>query len=342
MRPELDISESELVVDELCVAADVESLRSEWAALWSRCSPTTPFQSPEWILAWMRHVSFGAPWVLTVRSRGRLVGIAPFCIQTVDPADLQRIYLMGTGISDYLDVLCEPGCESTMAAIVFNHLNHRGGHWHESDFQQLRPESPLLTRDFGPTCEDEITIQEQCPILRAEGGRFPIPSSFLDKLAYEERRLNREGRIIIVRATEQTFDHDFDALLRLHGARWSRRGEGGVLSDAAIQRFHTDAAQALLTRGVLRLYSLSLDARPIACYYGFLHQRRAYYYLGGFDPAFERLSVGNQVVWHALREAEQENALTFDFLRGQEPYKYRWGAQDRPNYQRQLRCRNEQ
>lgn len=335
-------AESDLAVEEISELNQIETLRAEWASLWSRAAKTSPFQSAEWLLSWAKHVSFGRPWVVAIRSGTRLVGLAPFCIQEMDAGEGRHIYLLGTGISDYLDVLVEPGYENTLAAIVFNRLNEHAGHWHACDFQQLRPESPLLTRDFGPTCRDSVEVQEFCPLLRYQGNQWLIPEEFLEKLKYEERRLNREGKVSFTAATAETFEKDFDVFLRLHGARWGTRGQTGVLSDTTIQRFHIQAAEGLLRRGVLRLYSLRLDGRPVASYYGFLHQRRAYYYLSGFDPEYERLSVGNQMVWHALREAERENATTFDFLRGQEAYKYRWGAQDRPTYRRRLSRRSDQ
>lgn len=66
-------------------------------------------------------------------------------------------------------------------------------------------------------------------------------------------------------------------------------------------------------------------------YYGFIWRRRASYYLSGFDPAFRQYGIGNQLVAHAIEEAASE-ADVFDFLRGQEPYKYRWGAEDQPTF----------
>jgi hypothetical protein len=43
------------------------------------------------------------------------------------------------------------------------------------------------------------------------------------------------------------------------------------------------------------------------------------------------------VVAHAIEYAiEHDRAIGFDFLRGKEAYKYRWGAVDRPIFNRQL------
>ena|SRR5438105_11909593 len=59
-------------------------------------------------------------------------------------------------------------------------------------------------------------------------------------------------------------------------------------------------------------------------------------YLSGFDPALARFSLGTLLVGHAIEEAVREGAEEFDFLRGQEDYKYRWGAKDRLVYRRRF------
>jgi CelD/BcsL family acetyltransferase involved in cellulose biosynthesis len=104
-----------------------------------------------------------------------------------------------------------------------------------------------------------------------------------------------------------------------------------VLADERVQAFHREAAAGLLARGALRCYGLRVDDRLIGVYYGFADGRRAYYYIGGFDPACAALSPGTLVVAHAVEEAVREGARAFDFLRGREPYKYAWGATDRPS-----------
>jgi CelD/BcsL family acetyltransferase involved in cellulose biosynthesis len=45
------------------------------------------------------------------------------------------------------------------------------------------------------------------------------------------------------------------------------------------------------------------------------------------------------LIGHAIEEAAREGARDFDFLRGQEAYKYEWGAQDRWNCRRSIRHR---
>jgi CelD/BcsL family acetyltransferase involved in cellulose biosynthesis len=87
---------------------------------------------------------------------------------------------------------------------------------------------------------------------------------------------------------------------------------------------------------VLRLYGLRLGGAAVAALYAMQAHGRAYYYAGGFDPALGALSPGTMAVGHAIEEAVREGCREFDFLRGREGYKYRWGAEDRPTYRRCL------
>ena len=48
-------------------------------------------------------------------------------------------------------------------------------------------------------------------------------------------------------------------------------------------------------------------------------------YNSGFDPAHSRLAPGIVLLGHVIRDAIERRVPTFDFLRGDEPYKYAFG-----------------
>ena len=54
------------------------------------------------------------------------------------------------------------------------------------------------------------------------------------------------------------------------------------------------------------------------------------------DPEFAALSPGTLVIGTAIESAIREGCGEFDFLRGDEEYKYFWGAAVRPNVLRKL------
>ena len=204
------------------------------------------------------------------------------------------------------------------------------------ELHQLPAHSPLRRAVLPEHWRAKFSPDEVCPVLelprRVEGLSRCVPSRQLETLQYYRRRLARRGSAQIELAGRKNLEELFAALLRLHRARWSAKKRPGMLSNEAVQRFHREAAWALLARGALRLHTLRLDGATIAVLYGFVRGRRAWGYLGGFDPAFKTLSLGMLMVGHALEEAIRDGVSEFDFLRGQEAYKYAWGAKDRPTY----------
>ncbi len=327
-----------VVVEEVTTTEGLEALRPEWAELWRRCPDATPFQSPEWLLPWWRHFAGVGLWVLTLRRGGRLVGLAPLFVYANPEAGERQVLLMGTGITDVTGALFATDVQCQGPSAVFAHLDAHRDRWDSCDFQQLRAGVPLLRTDVPEGWQERRTVQDVCPVLplpdAAAGFSEVVPGRQLQKLRYYRGRAERASGLRAERANEETFPRLFEGLLRLHAARWQATGKPGVLADEAVRQFHCEAASGLLRAGVLRLYGLYVGDRLAACYYGFLAKERAWYYLGGFDPELEHLSPGMLAVGHAIEEAAREGAREFDFLRGAEPYKYRWGARDRLNYRR--------
>jgi CelD/BcsL family acetyltransferase involved in cellulose biosynthesis len=333
-----------LEIEEITTTGALEQLRPEWSALWARCPTATPFQSPEWLIPWWRHIAEGELWTLALRDEGRLVGLAPLYIYVRPGLAQRQVFLVGIATSDYLDAVFEDAYASCGAAAVLGHLDAARHRWDVCDWQELRSVSPLLHTAIPEGWRDEVTPQGACLILRlpatVEELRGTLPPRLFRNLRYYWHRAERAGVVRVERASEENLDDLLESLFQVHGARWTARGGAGVVAPEAVRQAHRQAAPALLSRGVLRLYGLRLDDRIVASLYGFTHaaaaETRAYAYLSGFDPAFERLSPGTLIMGHAVHEAIREGAAEFDFLRGREPYKYLWGAKDHLVYRRRL------
>jgi CelD/BcsL family acetyltransferase involved in cellulose biosynthesis len=54
------------------------------------------------------------------------------------------------------------------------------------------------------------------------------------------------------------------------------------------------------------------------------------FYNAGIDPDSRDLSPGVVMTYAYIRRALERGLRRFDFLRGDEPYKYEWGAVDEP------------
>jgi CelD/BcsL family acetyltransferase involved in cellulose biosynthesis len=84
---------------------EIESLEEEWEDLYHESSQATPFQSWAWLYSWWE--SYGEGYelrLLTMRDdAGLLVGIMPLMLER--KLGLRRLLFIGTGQTDYLDVL---------------------------------------------------------------------------------------------------------------------------------------------------------------------------------------------------------------------------------------------
>ena len=314
-------------IEALHGAEALRGIAHEWRALWERCPDATPFQHPAWLLPWCANLERHAISVVTLRSGGRLSAIIPAEIVRERGELVMR--LLGRGVTDHLDGVIDPALPPAAVEALIDALL---ADCDRAELDQLRPESPLLHGLRG------AQVRELAPALPLSRDLRVVPRARLHELAYLRRRAAREAGLRIEAALAENLDEQLDVLFALHAARWHARGEEGVLSSAAVQRFHREAAHALHAAGLLRMYVLHLQDRAAAAFYGFSAHGRAFYYLSGFDPAFDRFSPGTLIVGHAIEQAAREGATQFDFLRGREAYKYRWGARDRPCYAVELRA----
>ena len=322
---------AEIVTD----GAAFEGMRPRWQELWRRCPSATPFQSPAWLLPWWKHFAPGELAVIAVSREARLVGLAPFYIE--DGSACRRLLPVGISLSDYLEVLIEPGCERDAAELIFEAGLTLG--WDRWEFEELRPEAQASALACPPGMTDEAVMQSACPVIVLKGGEDLagcVPAGKVRKLRHAMARAARRGTVEIGRVT-RGFDGFIGELARLQEARWSALGERGVLDDRAARNFHREALSGLAAQGMARCYEMRIGGTLAALHYGFADRTRVHFYLGGFDPAFGEASPGTILIGHAIAEALREGAAEFHFLRGAEPYKYDWGAADRWNRKRSFR-----
>ncbi len=152
-------------------------------------------------------------------------------------------------------------------------------------------------------------------------------------LGYYERLLGKTfGEARFHLADSDTLEAGMTALFDLHQKRWNARWLPGVLGNKRVQAFHRDVARAFLANGWLRLHLLTVDGTIRAALYCFAWGRSTVYYLGGFAPELSKYSLGTLLTGKAIRQAIEEGCEEFDFLRGNEGYKYRWLPEKRINH----------
>ena len=117
------------------------------------------------------------------------------------------------------------------------------------------------------------------------------------------------------------------ALFALHARSRARHG---TESSFAVEQlpFHQRLAERAGPRRGPAAVVARRDAVVVGVLYGFAWKDTFAAYQWGWDARWDRHSMGSVLAYKAIRFAAAQGARTFDFLRGREPYKYRFGASD--------------
>jgi CelD/BcsL family acetyltransferase involved in cellulose biosynthesis len=326
-------------IEELNSLADLERTRSSWIDLWARCPDATPFQRPEWLIPWWQHLGAGQLRTVAFWSDEELVGLVPLYVSTQANDGSSSMLFVGTGNSDYLDAICVPEKRSAIATGLIEHLAALSNEWDVCEFRQLPATSLLLEAQPEERWVTDLLPDEVCPVIQLPGAGAGIETilsaNMVANLEYYRRRARKNGAIQIIRGDESNCERLMAELIRMQSLRWNAAG-GGVLEPKAIQAFHYEVVKEMAGTGILRLHALTIAEEIIAIFYGFSCKGRTYYYLGGFDPDRANISPGTLMIGEMVESAVQEGSRVFDFLRGQEEYKYRWGAVDQPTWRRRF------
>ncbi len=306
----------------------LQALAGDWRRLWLENAASSPFLAPEWLLPWW--TVFGAdarPVVATIRRpEGTLAALLPLYAGREG-----KLLPLGVGVSDQAGVLLAPDAPPDAAArLVAASLAAAGPEIARCDLPELAPGDPLLAVPPPPGWRAEYWRGAPCPVL-ALAPEPAIPAGMRRDLRQARNRAARRGgwSVALVGASELT--PALAELGTLHGARWSERGETGVLADERVQRFHRLSAPALHEVGLLLLARLLIGGRLGAMVHALVDPGRVHFYLGGFDPGQRYESPGTLLIGAILEHAADAGRQEAHFLRGAERYKYAWGAIDRLN-----------
>jgi CelD/BcsL family acetyltransferase involved in cellulose biosynthesis len=287
-------------------------------ALWRSDPRATPFQSPAWLNAWATHLGGQQVHVIEVPGRALL----PLFLW--DDRGTRKLVPAGAGHSDYCDMIGDPDAVPALLDAAADAPIA----WDELVLPDLRPDSPLL-RPPPPGWIATDEPHEICPVLALPMGkslRELLSKTQRRKLAHDRHRADDLSDLSVSLATAAEVPDAVEAMIALHTAQWNAAGERGMLADSRVRAFHHAAAPALAEAGLLRMAVIRHAGRIVAALLGFRDAERFHSYIGGVDLSVPRQSFGTLAFACLIEAAIAESAREFHFLRGEEPYKYNWGA----------------
>lgn len=300
-----------------------EGVGAQHAAPLFSCPPT-PFQTPAYLTAYRRCFGAGKHFH-RVRSSDNL-GTA--FLQTRGRT-AKRLEWWGAGIHDIGGATYEnlDSARDVWEQIEVLARKHDGAH-----LAQIPADCRLVK--LAQNSDWNIQNAEACPVLELP----PTWDEYLKQLGKNMReqikrypkRLEKEFSVEYSLAqTPEELSRALGDLFRLHGQRWRARGQTGVLATPRRQRFHRAVCESFLEKDWLRLWTLRCNDEAVCVLLNYFYRSQYYFFIGGFAPEFSRWSVGTCLFSKVFQYAIDEGATEFDFLKGEEEYKYRFGAANR-------------
>lgn len=312
----------------LTTIEDVEQFSEEWLQFWQNNVHATPFNSPQWLLPWLKYFGESNPYLITVKYQNNLIACIPLYIFT-SPYGERQLKLIGTGNSDYLDILVDEAFAVDIIKALLNFIRNYKEKFDICEFYGQRDHSFLIknmNRFSGIIVRDDVSPVAD---LNEDFDKYikRLSAQFRKNTYRAVKQLTSKG-FNILKADQFNYDGFMQKLLELHKSEWNARKQQGVLQDPKVQEFLNDSISEYLKTGHVRLYALKSGDDYAAIDIIFNVRDTAYFYIGGYNIEFDKFSPGSVLLWEIIEDCIENGIKRFDFLKGSEPYKYRWGAAD--------------
>jgi CelD/BcsL family acetyltransferase involved in cellulose biosynthesis len=310
---------------------------SAWNELAEAGISDTPFARYEMLNEWWKTLG-GGEWqdgklvLISASENGRLIGIAPLFLTEYDGR--KALLLVGSiEVSDYLDLIVRPEDLSRFLSGLLDILAvTQGLAGCPLDWYNLPDLSPTLaalkaeSEKRGWTHHEEI--YRPTPRISLAGG-FEAYLARIDKKQRHEirrkmRRAMESQRAVHFYVVEEaaSLDAEIDAFFEL----MSHDANKANFLKPAMRTHVATVMRTAFQQGYLWLAFLTIDGVKAAAALNFDYKNKLWGYNSGVNRDFMELSPGWVLLTHQIEWACEHGRYEFDFMRGDEEYKYRFGG----------------
>ena len=328
--------------------AEFDALEPVWNGLLQK-SDASVFQSFEWQRTWWKYFHGDLKLhILLFERDGELVGIAPLCTERKKLLGIPvatRLNFIGVGLSDYLWPIVLKDREETVMASFAAYLASTQQEWDVFDLEDVNESAGCFR--LLPEC----LASSGLPVYRYQGNvcpRIPLPptseefmanlgstASYNLKRKFKRLRSNFTSETELIRSESDGIENAIDDFSLIHGGRWKSQGHPSAFDDPHHRAFHVEICRKFARRDWLRIFFLKVNGERVAVNFSFNYRATIYMYQSNAHGPEDvmKCSPGLLVRSVAMVEGINEGMRVFDFMRGNEAYKYReWDARDSKNW----------
>lgn len=300
-----------------------------WERILDQDAEAGVFCHPAWQRAWWEALGTGELHLALVWDGDEPIAVFPTC--TCGGEEGLLSFVGSQDVTDEQIPTAVPGREVEALRFFSEWVFSDGG------FDRMRFHSiPEDNRWLG-IVEQIGGEREQVDIAPA----IVLPSSFDEylqglsghdrhELRRKRRRLSELGDWTVRRADDVGWEADLSAFFEFHR---QAPGEKAGFFTPERERFFRRLAADLFLFGLARLDVLDLDGEPVACTFSYDFRNTLALYNSSFRPDLAKQAPGMVLVGSMIEQSIEEGKQVFDFLRGDEPYKKRFGPVPRAVYE---------
>jgi CelD/BcsL family acetyltransferase involved in cellulose biosynthesis len=313
----------------------LEEIHEDWTNLFAETN-CVPFLSWEWISAWHENL---APtreiYLLKAYRNTDLIGILPLGLQKKKVLGMRfsQLDFLGEEIggADYLDLIASDKNKAEIWKKVFEFLCE------EKDFDSINLENLAQSSQtnliLNSLCENDkyfnfkSKVSSVCPQIKLEDGWENVlreskrKDNFKRRLKKLEKMQNFEFRSI---TDKKETSAAFERFAFLHEKRWEKDGGSEATGLPQLMEFHRKIVEEFAEKQLVRFDEIWVEGACRASVYGLDNGKTFYYYNAGYDLDFAKHSVGLVLIGLSIRAAIERGNSFYDFLRGEENYKFDW------------------
>ncbi len=314
-------------------------LQPEWDELCATAGATSCFLSHAWFrCCWQAKTEAVRPVVVIAREGSRLVGAAPFFINTAS----WRIFpvriaaLMQNQDAPFADVVLAPDGAGEILRAIIDHVRHLSKS-HVVSFNKIPPSSPThaLLVNSGSGVPHIRAAGGCSPVLRLDGdwsGFWTGQSQRFKKTVRNiANRVERLGRVTVEELSRTaTAEECMQVFASVAARSWKAQLPVSLGRNSGIARFFEGLTSELHACGRLLLWVLRVDGMPIATEYHVHDGETVYALRSDFDDHYREASPGAYLNDQIVRAYFEAKVRTYDMGPGDNEYKLRWanGARD--------------
>jgi CelD/BcsL family acetyltransferase involved in cellulose biosynthesis len=311
----------------------------DWTSLVETDPEATFFHTPGFLRLYWEVLGGQRLQIAMVRKGEQPVAVAPLALN-----DDVLSWVGGFDVTDYMGPVGPVEETRWSAGELMAALAERSD-WKKADLAGMQLRGRWLgalaeaAEEAGlPAAVEPVDV---APYTRLPGSYEDYLKGLSGKLRHEIRRKDRRLReahpdLKLVDSGPETMAEDLDRFVELHR---SSQGEKGRFMGPGMELFFRHLAAAFLEEGTFRLAFLESSGVKLAAAVGFRWRDRFLLYNSAYDHAHGHVAPGMVLIAELIRSAIEEGRRGFDMLRGDLPYKYRFGARARGIERLRLRAK---